>query len=475
MTEMYSSFKEVLDARSAEDRRSLAHIKRFLERWSGDPAYRESILAGELDLTAAARDCGSQIDLWSLQPVFHPDFVAYRAGATADDWPLAKIWDEYFFDMIRTRSRLLLGGDSKGLTPAYDKWRIRQMTRVQLELGAAAAGIVHAPISFELSVGCSVGCWFCGISAADFGGNYSLTGDGADQWRETLIHARNILGSGLASGFLYWGTEPLDNPEYPEFLRIFFEVTGVVPQTTTAVPLRNPELTREVLGLSEENWHVPNRFSVLTTAILKRIHAAFTPEELLSVEMVLQMDGSTNLKSNTGRAAREAEGAIDGKAAKRKAQLNLEQPATIACVSGFLVNIVQKRVRLVSPCAPSRENPDGYLTIESRRYEDPADMEKSMREMITQHMDRRLQSARPVTFAPSYSYEKREDRHLLVTPAIGMEAPVFESIGPALSGGSEQAVDLAVSAVRHGNDPIAVVAFLEQLHESGIISEAPAR
>ena len=469
---MDSAYKQLIETRTPEQLYQLAHAKRFLERWSGDLDFRNHVNSGTLELSEAAAMCGCAIDVWSLQPVFHPDFVHFRQAATEADWPLTYLWNAYIGEMISFRGSILEKGYSGGVTPEFDLWRARQVVRVHLELGSAASGLVHPPLSFELSSGCSVGCWFCGISAADFKGNATLADGGDQRWRETLRAARNVLGRGVEQAFCYWATEPLDNPEYADFLEIFRDETGIVPQTTSSIPLRNIELTRRVLAMSRGSVHVPSRFSILTAPILKRVHEAFTPEELLCVELVLQNDESTLIKSRAGRVREVESGARPRRSKNPEKTAPVE--ATIACVSGFLVNILEGRIRLVSPTMPSDAYPDGYIVFDEGRFADAAGMEAEMRRMIAEHMSAKIAPDAPVRLAKTFRYHSKDDRSFLSTAAVTLEADAFGFVGDDLQEGTRTALELATRACERGHDPFKIVSLLRSLHQNGILETSEA-
>ena len=110
---------------------------------------------------------------------------------------------------------------------------------------------------------------------------------------------------------------------------------AALPQTTTAAPLKDQALTRRVLELFKRYGGVTNRFSVLSTNHLNQIHAAFSPEDLMGVELILQGKEAPTAKAFTGRARARKEKL---KAANKDDAIALPEgyPTTIACVSGFL-------------------------------------------------------------------------------------------------------------------------------------------
>ncbi len=442
--------------------RELAHIKRFLERYSGDHELRNRLLAGLVSLADAAKECGCELDVTSLQPVFHPAFVQFRADATLESWPLTYKWDSFLRSMFTLRNELCWAGSSKGLTPAFDQWRERNMSRCRFEIGVAGQGIVHPSIAFELSSGCSVGCWFCGISAEKFKGHFSLSGSGKAEWKATLEAAYHVLGVGMKSGFCYWATDPLDNPDYLGFLEEYDRLVGVIPQTTTAIPLRNVELTRGVLDMWTKKRGLINRFSVLSTGVLRRLHETFTPEEMLGVELVMQNKKSHGVvKFKAGRAGATAEA--------KKIDEELSE-GTIACVTGFLVNIVEKTVRLVSPTTPSKNWPNGYIVFASATYESPEDLEKQMRTMIAMHMGQSIRSNDPIRFTEHVNFAAAEDSAAAVfSKWMRFESHDLDTIGPMIVPGDRTPMDLVRSAVSAGEDPVKAVVTIEHLWNAGVL------
>jgi radical SAM family RiPP maturation amino acid epimerase len=462
-------YKELYAHKTPAELRALAHIKRFLERFSGDSNFRSGILSGILDIEKSAQSIGCDIeaaDFKTLLPLYHPDYLDQRTPELIGRWPAAKIWDEYIRRLLALRTEMLTVGDSNGYNRAFDLWRARQINRASLDLGIGGIGNVHPPIAFEVSSGCSVGCWFCGISAERFKGHYDLCNGGSKQWANILSEVRSVIGEALHSGFLYWATEPLDHPQYLEILDIFHENTKVYPQTTSAIPLRNIELTRGVI----ERWAIgggyPNRFSILNTKTLLGVHEAFTPEELLCVELVLQNSGnSTNTKTDAGKA---------------KTIIPIQAPTpvkkgfdmakgTIACVSGFLVNIVEKTVRLVSPCMPTSEIPDGYIVFATSSYSDPADLGNVLRRMITEHMAIDLDPGALIKFSYNLSYSMGAENGSVTGSAAKFDAPMVDLFGSYLSEGPISPRDVLKSAVADGKNPFKVVNAIEKARRAGLI------
>ncbi len=319
--------------------RELALAKRFCERWRGDRAFRENTVE-------AMQGMGLE----------HADVHAlYEAGAPPSRL-VRRVW-AYHQEKVAWRESLRQ--ETRLTSPGLDAWRRRQIQRCAWQLAAGnAEAIVHPPAAFELARGCSVGCWFCGVSAPKLTDLWRATPENLSLWREVLEAVGEVCGPAAGHSFLYWATDPLDNPDYELFCLVFRELFGSFPQTTTALALKDVERTRALLKLSDSPV---DRFSVLTLKQLLQIHEQFTPEELFRVELVLQNKESIGERSAAGKALSR----LDPETA---------HATTIACVTGFLFNMPDRRVRLVSPCPSSEEWPDGYRVYAEATFADAAEL-----------------------------------------------------------------------------------------------------
>lgn len=449
--------------RSVEVTTDLAHAKRFLERFGGDDDFQRGVLDGSLSLSDAALTCGCEIDVSTLRPVFDPSFVKYRKNASLSEWRLTHLWDDHLKSSLKARNALLLSGDSGGNNPNFDKWRARNINRSSLQLGISSSGIVHPPVAFELSSGCTVGCWFCGVSAEKFKGHATLENGGASEWRETLQAVKSIVGDGIRCGFCYWATDPLDNPDYIGFLRIFEEVTGVTPQTTTAIPLRNPDLTRDVIKIWEENRYTPNRFSIMSKRTLLKVHEEFTPEELYGVEIVMQTNSSGGVyKFLSGRT-------FSKETARQRAKNERSQEGTISCVTGYLINIFEKTVKLISPTIPSEKNPNGYVTYMEKHYKNPADLMNILNLSVKTHMKDTLCAFDPAFFTEDGIYDDSKEKARIRFRSVSFEDEDLRVVGSAMEKGVNIPIDIVREAHKTGVNPIRTVLALERLFSAGVI------
>jgi radical SAM family RiPP maturation amino acid epimerase len=356
---------------NSSDLREIALIKRFIDFWLADGELRAQVV-GQTNADLA-ETYALPVPVSALRCILDPHEAQLDAFTPL---PVRR-----FAAYLRQRAdhRVHLKAACEPENPRFAAWRRRQMLRCQGQLPATYnAAIPHLPVAFELSLGCSVGCWFCGLSAAALGSVFHATPENRQLWRQVLSVVHGLTGPAGGQGICFWATDPLDNPDYEAFCLDFHDILGRFPATTTALAPRQLVRTRELLTLSFAHGAEFNRFSILTLRQLHQIHNAFPPEDLLYVDIIPQNREALPSKAMTGRVLN-----IDDAARRTRVT---SDPATIACVSGFLINLVQRSVKLISPCPASDEWPDGYRIYAHERFADVADLDQICRRMIDAHM-----------------------------------------------------------------------------------------
>jgi radical SAM family RiPP maturation amino acid epimerase len=334
-----------------------------------------------------------------------------------------------------------------------------------------AQTINHPILAFELTAGCSVGCWFCGVSAGKLQGAFPYSAENRRLWRGVLEQTVGLFGAAAQTGFCYWATEPADNPDYPRFIEDFHGTVGVLPSTTSATPVKDPAWTRRVLRLHEELGGLPNRFSILTLRMLDRVHATFTAEELFGVQMVLQNKEAAQPKAHAGRAIERA------RRSGKPEDDNIVEGATIACVSGFLVNMVERSIRLVSPTPAGARWPLGYRTFGSARFDTAAEFGRAIEALILQHMPPTVAGATPLRFRPDLAYSRTDDGFELTSQgthyALG-GGGATGLLGDLLQEGRSTADDLTAALRLVGLDFLQVADLVQRLFDRGLLEEGAA-
>jgi radical SAM family RiPP maturation amino acid epimerase len=455
--------------------RDVAHMKRFLERWTMDPKYQEAFAS---DAQAALTALGVELTPADVLPLIDPGLATeatrlVRSGRAAEVPKAVLRYRVFVQEKIDHRTQLrtsVVPAD-----PRLKAWRDRMINRCVGELGRERAEqIVHAPAAIELSKGCTVGCWFCGVAAPKFEFTWPYTPENAALWRECLRVLGDVYGPSVKHGFLYWATDPLDNPDYEHFLADFHDVLGECPQTTTAQGQKDIERTRALLKLASSMDSKVDRFSVIALNSLNRIHEGFTPEELLRVECVPQNKEAAQagkyLKSNAGRARKFAH--------KRAGELVTEQQSsTIACVSGFLFNMVDKSVKLISPCNASERWPLGYWVIASGTFGSAAELSDLLRSMIDEHIRDGLSVLDRVRLRRDVTMVVEPDKLQVISPGLGLAfdgQPMAGELAALLAAGPNTVEQIALRRRSTAEvAPVETLALLDQLFANGFLDEEP--
>ena len=410
----------------------IAHTKRLLECCEADDQFCQAL---SQDPRSTSERYGLQSDADALRALWDPTFD--------HSLPVNRTVQRYrAFVQEKYRHRDELRQTSRPLSPRFQAWRQRQMVRTVSQLGSTQAhGIVHPLAAFELSKGCSVGCWFCGVSAPKLGDMFSYTNANRDLWRDICRVWREEIGPAAERAFLYWATDPLDNPDYEKFACDFHELCGGFPQTTTAIALRDVDRTKRLLKLSAERGCLLDRFSVLSAKILKRIHASFTAEELAFVELVMQIRKDTASKAVSGRALERALKTTD------ESQI---ETSTIACVSGFLINMVEGTIKLISPRPASSEDPLGYRVFGESKFTTAEEFREHLQRLTSNEvMPVSVGVDSPVALRPDLSWRMGERGLILESTHLrltfdGLPHPEMERLAGLLEEGRHTASQVAL-------------------------------
>lgn len=451
-----------------------APAKRFRERYTGDDKFRAAV---EADPPGAAAALGIDYD---------PTPVAYlwRPGAPVDESrPEVRAMRQC--ENVH-RDYLDFCNDDTGALAPYRAWRARQRARSHFSQGALMAPLgLYLPFAVELTKGCSLGCWFCGLSA---GRLEEVLPTDLIAWSETLRALRGVFGASAARGFLYWATDPLDHPDYEAYAETFARVLGRYPATTTAAMLKDPERTRRLIRCSRERNSPSLRFSIVTRQRLAKVHETFSAEELVDVDMAIVNRESLLGLAEAGRARDYAKTRPERAAAEREKVKSLSRGAptqdpemyshrTIACVAGFLIEPVVKRLRLIAPEACSDRWPDGYAVFDEARFENAAEFARALTRMVDRNMGSRpppelaLQRGVTLQAASAHSVVARGRGHRVEFRCAGRDVRYLPSLARAFRGGARVAETVVALAERFGLGVAQVREDMTKLWRKGVLIE----
>ena len=323
--------------------------KRFLELFTADPKFRKEVV-----------DKPNQ------------SITAYGITVTPSD--IKELWEDAEQSLFESKSSISINYSNwctqrrlnahhwldklqRGTPTSFKNWRTRQSNRYAAQ---AADGFARRkrllPFAIELSEGCSIGCRYCGLSAPPLKSVARYKNNSNEKVFKTIISSlKNYIGEAGACGFLYWATDPFDNPDYEIYLQTFKEYFGIPPQTTTAAWQKNLNRTRKFIELRQTMKGTWDRFSINSLEELRIVLDEFSPFDLKDIDLVLQNPESLKIKSCAGRAKNLASNT---------------QLGSIACVSGFLINLSQRNIKLISPCVDFERWPQGYAIFAETNFDD---------------------------------------------------------------------------------------------------------
>ena len=165
-------YRAMFERRSDAELDRIARVKRFRERLIGDGAFRNALRSGrELPADVFTR---FQVrgDPEAVRPLWDQE-LGNRVWSTPalQAWPDVGLWKGWHEDLVRYRSLSTAFPSLACPDPRFVAWRDRQMRRAKSEIGPHHSTINHPLVAYELSRGCSIGCWFCGVAASEFRGS----------------------------------------------------------------------------------------------------------------------------------------------------------------------------------------------------------------------------------------------------------------------------------------------------------------
>ena len=415
-SEMRSRFKymDLFEGFSPDEIRTICEVKRFFECYEGDRDFRKALDAGGQftdEQRQMLKDIGVTFEPEAMAPLWQdkdlvdslPSMVVRHADF--DDlpsdfherlapWPEMKLWLRSRFRSSRSNlfQKLLASGNSTG-SPEYTAWRGRRVAAVRNELGEFGWALDHPCHAVEMAVGCSVGCGFCAFDAPRLQTVFDLTRpENRALLASVAAGMTNALGWPASHGMLYWSTEPHDNPHYVEALKLWEKMTG--SKLCTATARAGEDWMRELLDYYGKEPVVPwPRVSVLTRSIMRRLHKTFTPLELRDATLLMQQKDAEAIRGKVpGGRKRMLRQLIDADDLRNVDFENLPEgfsppQGTIACVSGFLVNMVNRTLQLMSPCYTTMEYQYGYRVFDETTFGDgPEGFEVALRRMVKRSM-----------------------------------------------------------------------------------------
>ncbi len=487
---MSNSYLKVLGLFTQDELYKISQVKRFFECYEGDADFRTSINAGSINNEHQIRlkQIGVDFEPREVDLLWNSPEIIYELICNTNDYedmdtpaehiallknyPLLELWVRF------TQSRKLhykeacayRGQLSKN--SQFESWRNRRIISSQSELGAFSHYIDHPTLALELSEGCSTQCWFCSFSAQKLKSVLDYT-ENKDYFRGIVQACTELLGREAASlAMLYYASEPYDNPHYIDYMKDFAHITGSDVCTSTAVCANKKWIEDLLAYYSPKNMPWP-RLSVLSTAMLHKIHENHTPFELVNVNMLMQMKDSERKKVSGGRIFEEKSDMRQRDSENK--MLDIIPQGTIACVSGFYISLITKRIKLVSPCYTSKRWPYGYRVFDEASFETEDDFYTTIQDMIRRNMPETPPDNMLLKLRDDLVFRVTENGFVLTSPNQihhFENKRVFQALGKLLADSPvsyQNAMDILVE--KYSQNPFEVHAVLNNLFINGFFDE----
>lgn len=488
-------YRDLYDPFTPEELALLPQIKRFYECYEGDKELRDNLhgAGATPEQLALLKEIGITFDIQELAPMWQrrdlfeqvlrdPDSEgAAEALLMMEAHPLLHLWGRFTLrkaEMYIEQRRWVTTTPSE--SAKYTAWRRRRIQATRSELGAYGYNIDHPSLAIELALGCSVGCYFCAFDAPKLQQTFDINvPENLELFRGVSDSLRRQLGWSAGHALLYWSTEPADNPHYIKFMEEYLQVTGSAVCTATA---RADEQWVSSLLTHYRRLQQPwPRISVLTRSIMYKVMKRFTPQEARDMTLLMQQkDGEEmRLKVPGGRdkmlARLDTYEDLREKDGERRPEDMVVPQGSIACVSGFLINLLNKTIKVISPCYTTPQYRYGYRTFAEATFTDAADFDRTLTDLIDRVMVFEPYDDMPMKFRDDLKYRpldtgfqvrSREQVH----ECSGNE--IYGPLGAMLHEGTftyAQVVDRMVE--HHGFDPIMTTAIIRSLFDQGFLCE----
>ena len=497
------SYEQAFAGFSPDDIRVVAEAKRFMECHDGDRDFRAAVDAGGKFTDQQRRmlkDIGVTFEPEAMELLWlRPDLLErYQSlvvqHASFEDAPseiheLLAPYRELRL-LLRWRHRIdrgvMIHKFSAGLrptpSPEYTAWRFRRVAAVRNELGWFGWTLDHPSHAVEMAVGCSVGCGFCAFDA----GKLQTIFDFSRPENRELVRAvgtgmARVLGRWAAGhGMLYWSTEPHDNPHYVKLLEFWQELTGSMLCTATA--RAGEDWVRELIDYYSTGPVPWPRISVLSRGMMRRLHATFSPLELRDTQMLMQQKDAEKQRGKVpGGREKMLRRLVDADDLRDVDFENLpegfEPPqGSIACISGTLVNMVNRTVKLISPCYTTMQYRYGYRVFDEATFDHgPEGFEVALRRIVGRSMVVRPYPEMPMRWRDDLKAVPQPDGFTLLSPTTQRNFRRGELLlrtGELIGRGDltyEQVFDTLSDNLQIG--PVVALSMLDTLFRKGFLCE----
>jgi len=474
----------------------LSQLKRLFERLQCDSELLSASHKNEIrpDQLKRLKEIGIKLDLseFPLEIEKQQDLALYLLAVSrekeeeldnyvkklAAGYPLIQLWGRYLAFISKKRFNNTRIDDElpTPLSSKFTAWRKRRIAATLSELGFFGKQISHPSFAYELSDGCSVGCWFCSFAVQKLTGVLDYYTE-----RENVLsivkHNIDLFGKKTAGNALpYYRSEPHDNPGYINFMRDFEEQTCEVMCTATAV-CGDIDWLRDLMKFyrrknARYSWP---RLSILSLGMMDKVHDAFSPMELLDIEFLIQSKDHVRPKVTGGRILEDNAGLRDKEDFSDRDNIGYVPQGSIACVSGFNISLVPRTIMLFSPSYAGSRWPHGFRVFGQATYNDESDYPEAIKRLVDRCMYLSPPKDKIIKFRDDIVFRPTETGFDLATPNQIHHFKSKEKYGPLgdmISSGNYTCEELINELIKkHKANPIILHAIVQNLFNEGYLDE----
>jgi hypothetical protein len=143
-------------------------------------------------------------------------------------------------------------------------------------------------------------------------------------------------------------------------------------------------------------------------------------------------------------------------------------------VAGFLVNMVERTLMLVSPCRASARYPKGYKVYATETFETAEELERACRRIIREQMPWHVEPDQRMAFRSDLTYVALDDG-LRVENEHGSTTlagqPFIRELGALIHEGTHTGDEVQELLLAQGADFFTVQQALQDLLDAGVLVE----
>ena len=480
---------------------TICEVKRFVECYHGDRVFRAAAEAGGAftdEQRRTLRETGVSFALEAMAPMWlHKEIVDQvhilvaqynsldeappEVQAALAPYPEMRLWLEWRHRVDKSSMiHKILSSSMENDSPEYTAWRRRRVGAVRNELGAFGWALDNPSFAVEMGVGCSVGCGFCAFDAGKLETVFDLSRPrNRELVADVAVGMMKTFGWPAAHGMLYWSTEPHDNPHYVRLLEFWQQLTGAALCTATA--RADEEWVGKLIGYYSKVPVQWPRISVLSRKIMYRLHRTFTPLQMRDTTLLMQQKDSEDLRAKVpGGRERMLKQLVDADDMRDVDFENLpegfEPPqGSIACISGPLVNMVNRTIKLISPCYTTMEYRYGYRVLDETTFGRDGDFENALRRIVARSMVVKPYPEMPVRWRDDLKAVPHPDGFTLLSPTVRRDfyRGEIHSLTAELVGRGDLTYEQVYQAMSENErvGPISALAVIDSLFNKGFLCE----